>query len=265
MPQVRAISSSRGQWGTWYDSVQMLLLVVALVAAQLDAGPDDAGTPPVVCGTLTDEGACFGDVAAWCSEDNVGGSAAAADVLAEDCRGGACALVDGVGSWCFADDGATCAFEAGAGATVHACGPVQSAPDPAWGCDLVDGCVSLGVAGCGAGCADGDRLRLGCAPFGQPMLFPCGAFGGSCAGDACAGLAAGAPCDDRLVCASGLACVVGSCVADQQGVAVDAGPADAPAPPAPPPLCGTGAGLASSVALAALAGRRRRRAPDPRS
>ena len=48
----------------------MLLLVVALLAAQVDAGPADAGPPPSVCGALTDEGACFDDVAAYCSEEN---------------------------------------------------------------------------------------------------------------------------------------------------------------------------------------------------
>ncbi|OGQ19388.1 MAG: hypothetical protein A2138_08035 [Deltaproteobacteria bacterium RBG_16_71_12] len=237
----------------------MMHLVVALLAAQVDAGPGDAGAPPVVCGSLTDEGACYGDVAAWCSEDNVGGSAAAADVLVEDCREGTCGDIDGLGAWCFADDGAPCAFEAGARAAVYACGPVQGAPDPAWGCDLVEGCVALGVAGCGAGCADGDRLRLACAPFGQPMLFPCGAFGGTCAGDGCSGLSAGAPCDERLACADGVSCVAGACVADQPGVAVDAGPGDPVPPPAPPPLCGAGAGFASAVVLVTLAWRRRRR------
>ncbi|MBI1946017.1 MAG: hypothetical protein HYS27_09990 [Deltaproteobacteria bacterium] len=250
----------------------MLPLVVALVVAQVDAGPADAGPvdagqPPTVCGTLSAEGACFGEVAAWCSEDNTGGAAAAADVHVEDCAGGACAVLDDVGAWCFAADGARCAFAAGAGATAHACGPVQAAPDPAWGCDLVDGCVPLATAGCGAGCVDAERVRLACSPFGQPVMFRCAGFGGACVGEGCVDLGVGAPCDERFTCAAGLACIVGACVADLPGALVDAGPGEPPAPPAPPPLCGAGAvtclGPAALLLVAVRRGSRRARTTSP--
>ena len=236
----------------------MLILVVALLATQADAGPatdagpgSDAGPPPSLCGSLTDEGACFNGAAAFCSAENDDGEDAAADLLVEDCGAGACELVDGLGAWCFAGAGAPCAFTAGERATSHACGPVGAVPDPAWGCDLVEGCVELTNGGCGDGCADAAHLRLGCAPFGQPVLFSCAAFSGTCDGTACVALGAGASCDARLLCADGLRCLAGLCVDDEPGSAVDAGPADAPPPPAPAPLCGAGAG-GSALILGAL-------------
>lgn len=236
----------------------MLILVVALLATQADAGPAadagpvaDAGPPPSLCGSLTDEGACFNGAAAFCSVPNDDGEDAAADLLVEDCGEGACALLDGLGAWCFAPAGAPCAFEAGERASTHACGPAGALADPAWGCDLVEGCVALTSAGCGDGCADAAHLRLGCAPFGQPVLFSCAAFSGTCEGTGCVALGAGAPCDERLLCAGELRCLAGRCVAEQPGAAVDAGPAEAPPPPAPAPLCGAGAG-ASGPLLAGL-------------
>lgn len=264
MPQPRAISPSRGQEATWYDSARMLPLVVTLLVGQVDAGPadagpGDAGAPPATCGSLSAQGACFGAAAAWCSEDNTDGAAVGADVRVQQCGAGACALVDDLGAWCFAPAGARCAFEAGERATTHACGPVQGAPDPAWGCDVIEGCVALAVAGCGEGCVDGARLRLSCASFGQPVLVSCAALGGSCAGEGCVGLAVNAPCDQRLACAADLTCVAGTCVAQVPGAAIDAGPGDPPAPPAPPPVCGAGSG-AAVVALGALAAFARRRA-----
>lgn len=245
----------------------MLPLVVTLLAGQVDAGPVDAGpvdagTPPATCGALSAQGACFGASAAWCSEDNSGGAAAGAAVLVEDCAPGVCASVDELGAWCFAPAGAPCAFEAGSGTTTHACGPAQAAPDPTWGCDLLQGCVELGVAGCGDGCADAVYLRLACAPFGQAVVLSCAALGGSCAGQQCLGLAAGASCDERLRCAETLACVAGTCVADLPGLVVDGGPGDPPAVPAPPPWCGA-SGAGALAGLAALLAFRQRRGASP--
>lgn len=243
----------------------MVLLVVALLAAQTDAGPvSDAGPPPALCGAITEEGACFNDTAAFCSEPNADGAAAAADLLVENCAGGRCAVIEELGAWCFAQDGARCAFEAGERASTHACGPVGPTPDPSWGCDLVEGCVSLSTAGCGDGCADATHLRVGCASFAQPVLFSCASFGGSCAGVSCTGLGAGSPCDERLICADGFECVEGACVADAAGWAIDAGPAEPQPPPAPPPLCGAGAGGAGLALAALLAARRRASPPDSR-
>ncbi len=223
------------------------LVTVAIFASTAAfAQGTDGGPVPARCGAdLTDEGACYGSVLAWCDEPNAGGADVDAGVTAVDCAAltlddedlsGSCVVSAGVAA-CGVPAGAPCALPGDDGVVQLAClssGVVEVGA----ACDVDQGCVS------GAACSDdtpaceGDRLRLACAGFGQPLVVDCAAHGGTCAAGACTGVGEGGRCGAALLCAEGLSCVgasggLGSCLSEAEpSTPVEPPDDDVPPPPA---------------------------------
>lgn len=197
-----------------------------------DGGP----APPLVCGaSLTEEGACFGDTAAWCSQPNLAGEAPNAIVLSFPCPevGGICVEHPAVGAWCRVTDGDTCAVHAATGLAQLICGDGSAGPGP--GCDVELGCVN-DAPSCTSddvpACA-GPNLVVGCSETGQALFLACPE---GCADDACEGLQAGSLCDDDILrCDTDLMCVgagagegFGRCAASDAGPPPEVPPSTAP-------------------------------------
>lgn len=249
------------------------LLAAPLLAEDggaLDAGPRDAGLgadaglpppPPAVpatCGDLDEHGQCFGDVAAFCSQENGMGQARTAPTERIDCAAllgtggitaGSCLELEGFGAWCGVPPGSTCAFPGEEGLLQMACVD-DTGLSTRGACDLVSGCVD-DAAPCTADDASfvcvQDRLLLGCAPFGQPRLLGCDALGGRCEAARCVELDRDAPCDGDaaqdggvLGCERGLRCVgsggeqLGTCVPEGAPLETARPPDAGPAPPSRP-------------------------------
>lgn len=188
------------------------LVVVLVFSASRLAVAQDGGVP-IVCGALDDEGACFGETAAWCSGPNDDGQGAALDTQAFDCasHGATCVDVGGVGAWCVAPLGSACALDGETRVAQLGCGVGQL--DLALGCDLEEGCraASVPCPPVGATSCAGDTLVLSCAEFGQPLVVRCA---GTCSEGRCLDQPEGSLCDvERLACAEGLTCAASRCVA----------------------------------------------------
>lgn len=257
----------------------LFCLLLAAPATATDAGTRvDAGPAPTFCGALDERGACFGDVAAYCTAPNPDGAEASAPTAQVDCAAlpagggpvaGRCLESSGLGALCAVGPGVPCAFASAAGLFQVACLNEGGAFDENVACDLERGCQP-GAAACDGAApvaCDGARLVLGCAFFGQRRELDCGALGGTCQGGRCEALGEDAPCDEEsLTCAGDLVClgagrgVLGKC-APRGSPAVPVPPPDAGPPPVPPaPGCHAAPtatlGLLSLVALGL-----RRRAP----
>jgi len=185
-----------------------LVVVFALAASRFAAAQD--GGVPIVCGALDDEGACFGETAAWCSGPNDDGQGAALDTRAFDCAShdATCVEVGGVGAWCVAPLGSPCALDGETRVAQLGCGALQL--DLALGCDLEEGCraASVPCPPAGATSCAGDTLVLSCAAFGQPLVVRCT---GVCSEGRCLDQGEGSLCDaERLSCAEGLTCSAGA-------------------------------------------------------
>lgn len=209
----------------------------------------DGGPAPLRCGAeLTDEGACYGEVAAFCDEPNLTADAPDAGVTTVDCAalrldgeavGGACVELPGGVVTCGVDEGRPCALPGEGGIVQLAC-LAGGALDEDAACDLDVDCTSGAPCAASAPACDGDRLQLACAPFGQALVVDCAALGGRCEEGGCVEVERGGRCGASLSCADGLACVgdergLGTCL--PEGAAVN--PVDPPAadPPPPPASC----------------------------
>lgn len=223
----------------------------------------DGGPVPLRCGSeLTDEGACFGEVAAWCDEPNAGGDAPDAGVTSVDCAaltlddeaiGGRCVEPAGSGATCGVGEAAPCALPGEDGVVQLAC-LAGGALDPSAACDLDVGCTSGSACAATSPSCDGDRLQLACAPFGQALVVDCAALGGRCEAGACVDVAEGGRCGASLTCLDGLSCVgdeggLGTCL--PEGAPVE--PVDPPAEDPPPPPASCSAAHGSRVAPVGLA------------
>jgi MYXO-CTERM domain-containing protein len=209
-------------------------LSLCAMSVALPGSAQDGGTPdvPLVCGPdLTEHGACFGDVAAFCSAPNDSGQSATAPVRSTDCGalGARCFEQSAIGAWCLADDGATCALASDEGTAQLLCGDANQGPGP--GCSLTDGCVTDAPAcerDAPVTCAGRD-LVLGCSEARQALILRCAS---TCEGDppGCTAEPEGALCREGVAaCAEGLACLgdgtfgYGRCAAPGPLASVDGG------------------------------------------
>lgn len=232
-----------------------IVTAVMLASSAAFAQGTDAGPAPLRCGaTLTDDGACYGAVAAWCEEPNEGGSAADAGVRTLDCAAladddGSCVVLAEVGAFCGVAEGGPCALGVDDGVVQLACLSGGALDDGAV-CDLEDGCVSGAPCTTAGRACEGDVLRLTCAPFGQALVVDCVTLGGRCSDDTCVDVTEGGRCGAGLTCADDLVCVgsdrgLGTCLPPGSPVAS----ADPPADDLPPPPASCSeAGAASSAA-----------------
>ncbi len=180
-------------------------------AGQVDSGPQDQG-----CGDLTLQGECVGSVVTFCDTNT--------DTIIEyDCADRSqfpdatteCSLVNAEwGVDCTVAPSGTCAYFTDEGFEADLCrgtepGCLES--NETFACvENVGTCAEEDVGTC-----DGDTLTWACNAS-QPQLTDCASYGGTCDADdeACVGLPVGSLCDDALlVCADGLDCQVGECVA----------------------------------------------------
>lgn len=205
----------------------------------------DGGPAPSRCGAdLTDQGACYGDVAAWCEEPNAGGEAPDGRVRTLDCAaltldeedvGAGCLQLPGLRATCGVPEGASCALPGEGGVVQLAC-VSGGALDTGATCDLDRGCVAgPPCSGSQPSCA-GALLQLACAPFGQALVVDCGALGGRCEADACVDVEEGGRCGAELRCADGLECIgdeggLGTCLREGAPVTPVEPPEEEPPPP----------------------------------
>jgi uncharacterized protein (TIGR03382 family) len=264
----------------WVSLLHSLLVGLGLTLsgaalAQTDAGPG----APAVCGALTDEGSCFGQTAAWCSQPNDLQENSDADTVVVDCAelDASCVLVPGFGAWCAVEAGERSLIADGARASALACmsspGVVaDGACSVGGGCLATGSCTPPGPAPFVPACV-GDVLHVACSVWGQPVVVDCAAgASGTCGDGRCLDQPADSPCDGaQLLCASGLECVgpvadagpaaIGSCVAP--GTPAEVVPAPEPADP-PPVASGCAAASPGGIApllllFCAVGGLRRRR------